>query len=123
MNVMACSSVDLVLGNHPKSCMFCTTFRYVFLDLKDYPIEVPSMITLISPNRGCNDSSIFSFNFSSKEISQFSLPDEIFNMLLQIEKTRPCHAHGLYGNGNTCSYCACWDLPSFSLAISRKDRP
>ena len=64
VNVMACSSVVLVLGDHPKSWMFCTTFRYVFLDLEDCPVEVPSMITLISLSRGRDDSSTFPFNFS-----------------------------------------------------------
>ena len=39
------------------------------------------------------------------------------------QNTCLCHAHGLYGSSNTCSYCACWDLPSFFPAISRKDHP
>ena len=82
MNVMACSSVVLVLGDRPESCTFCITFRYVFLDLEDCLVEVLPMITLISLSGGCDDSSTFRFNFSSKEISQFSLPDEIFNLLL-----------------------------------------
>ena len=62
---MTCSSVILVLGDRPESWTFCTTFRYVFLDFEDCPVEVPPMITLISPSGGCDDSSTFPFNFSS----------------------------------------------------------
>ena len=65
LNVMAYSSIKLVLGDRPKSWTFCTTFRYVFLDLEDCAVEVPSMITLISPSGGRDDSSSFPFNFSS----------------------------------------------------------
>ena len=65
LNVMACSSVTLVLGDRPESWTFCTTFRYVFLDLEDCLIEVPPMITFISPSGGHDDSSSFPFNFSS----------------------------------------------------------
>ena len=65
MNVMACSSVTLILGDHPKNWTFCTTFRYVFLDLEDCPIEVPPMMTLISPSKGRDSSFSFPFNFSS----------------------------------------------------------
>ena len=65
VNVMACSSVTLVFGDHLESWTFCTTFRYVFLDLEDCPIEVPPMITLISPSGGRDNSSSFPFNFSS----------------------------------------------------------
>ena len=50
VNVMACSSVVLVLGDCLESWTFCTTFRYVFLDLDDCPVEFPPMITLISPS-------------------------------------------------------------------------
>ena len=46
MNVMACSFVVLVLGDRPESWTFCTTFRYVFLDLEDCPVEVPPMMAL-----------------------------------------------------------------------------
>ena len=48
-----------------ESWTFYTTLRYVFLDLEDCPIEVPSIITLISPSKGRDDSSSFPFNFSS----------------------------------------------------------
>ena len=65
VNVMVCSSVALVLGDRPESCTFYTTFKYVFLDLEDCLVEVPSMITLISSSRGRDDSSTFPFNFSS----------------------------------------------------------
>ena len=62
---MACSSVSLVLGDRLESWMFCTTFRYVFLDLDDCLVEVPPMMTLISPSGGLDGSSTFAFNFSS----------------------------------------------------------
>ena len=65
VNVLACSSVVLVLGNRPESWSFCITFGYVFLDLEDFPVEVPPMITLISLSRGRDNSSTFPFNFSS----------------------------------------------------------
>ena len=65
MNVMAYSSVTLVIKDHPESWTFCTTFKYVFLDLEDCPVEVPPMIILISPSGGRDDSSRFPFNFSS----------------------------------------------------------
>ena len=70
MNIMACSSVILVLGDRPKSWTFCTTFKYVFLDLEDCPIDVPPMITLISPSGGRDDSSSFPFNLSSCNLVQ-----------------------------------------------------
>ena len=63
--VMAGSSVPLVLSDYPESWTFCTTLRYVFLDLEDCPVKVPPMITLISPSGGRNDSSTLAFNFSS----------------------------------------------------------
>ena len=65
VNVMACLFITLVLGDRPKSWTFCTTFRYVFLDLEDCPVEVLPIITLISPSGGRDDSSSFPFNFSS----------------------------------------------------------
>ena len=94
VNVMACSSVPLVLGDHPKSWTFCTTFKHVFLDLEDCPVEVPPIITLISPSEGRDESSIFLFNFSSlwsrpRKFLNFPLPDEILYLLLQI-KTLVC---------------------------------
>ena len=55
--------MDLVLGDHPESSMLCTTFKYAFLDLDDWPVELLPMITLISPSGGRDDSSIFPFNF------------------------------------------------------------
>ena len=57
--------VPLVLGDHPESWTFCTTLGYVFLDLEDCLVEVPLIITLISPSEGRDDSSTFPFNFSS----------------------------------------------------------
>ena len=65
INVIACSSVFLVLGDRLESWTFYTTLRYVFLDLDDWPAEPPPMITLISPSDGHDDSSTFPFNFSS----------------------------------------------------------
>ena len=58
---------------HLESCTVCTTFKYVFLDLKDCPVKLPPMITLISPSGGRDDSSIplqpLVLVISSKEIS------------------------------------------------------
>ena len=90
VNVMACSSVVLILGDCPESCTFCITFRYVFLDLEDFPVEVPLMITLISLSRGRDNSSTFPFNFSSlwshpRKFLNFSYLMRYFNLLLQIE--------------------------------------
>ena len=64
VNVIDCLSAPLVLGDRPESWIFCITFRYVFLDLEDFPVEIPSIITLISPSEGHDDSSTFPFNFS-----------------------------------------------------------
>ena len=64
MNVMACSSTPLLLGGRLESLTFCTTFRYVFLDLEHCLVEVLSIITLISPSGVRDDSSNFPFNFS-----------------------------------------------------------
>ena len=64
VNVIASSSTPLVLGDRPDSWTFYTTLRYVFLDLEDCPVEVPPIITLISPS-GRDDSSTLPFNFSS----------------------------------------------------------
>ena len=64
MNVIAGLSAPFVLGDRPDSWTFCTTLRYVFLDLEDCPVEVPPIITLISPSGG-DDSSTLPFNFSS----------------------------------------------------------
>ena len=65
MNVMVYSFVTLILGDRPESWTFCITFRYVFLDLEDCHVEVPPIITLISPSEGRDNSSSFPFNFSS----------------------------------------------------------
>ena len=85
-NVIACSSVVLVLSD--RSWTFCTTFRYIFLDLGDWPAELPPIITLISPSGGCDDSylpfQLLILMLSSKEISQLSLSNKIFNQLFQI---------------------------------------
>ena len=82
MKVIACSSVVFALGDRPESWMLCTTLRYAFLDLDDWPVELPPMITLISPSGGHDDSSTLPFNFSSKETLQLSLSYKIFNLLL-----------------------------------------
>ena len=62
---MTCLSVALVLGDRPESWTFYTTFRYIFLDLEDCPVEVPPIMTFISPSGGRNCSSNFPFNFLS----------------------------------------------------------
>ena len=65
LKVIACLSVDLALGDRPEIWTLCTTFKYAFLDLDDWPVEFPPMMTLFSPSGGRDDSSIFLFNFSS----------------------------------------------------------
>ena len=65
MKVIACSSVDFALGDRPESWTLYTTFKYAFLDLDDWPVELPPIITLISPSGGRDDSSALPFNFSS----------------------------------------------------------
>ena len=65
MNVIACSSVVLSLGDRPESSTHCTTFRYAFLDLDDWPVELPPIITLISSRGGRDESSTFPLSFSS----------------------------------------------------------
>ena len=64
VNVITGSSTPLVLDDHPDSWTFCTALRYVFLDLEDCPVEVPRIITFISPS-GRDDSSTLAFSFSS----------------------------------------------------------
>ena len=54
---MACSSMVFVLEDRPKIWTFCNTFRYVFLDLEDCPVEVPPKMTLISLSGGLYGSS------------------------------------------------------------------
>ena len=65
-SILICECNGLLV-RYPRleSWTFCTTFRYVFLDLEDCLVKVPSMITFISPSRGCDNSSSFPFNFSS----------------------------------------------------------
>ena len=65
VKVIGCSSRDLARDDRPESWMVCTTFRYAFFDLDNWFVELPPMITLISPSGGRDDSSIFPFNFSS----------------------------------------------------------
>ena len=65
VKMIACSSVELALGDRPESWTLCTTFKYAFFDLDNWHVELSPMITLISPNGGRDDSSIFPFNFSS----------------------------------------------------------
>ena len=64
MNIIVGLSALLVIGDRLDGWMFCTTLRYVFLDLEDCPVEVPPIITLISPS-GRDDSSTLLFNFLS----------------------------------------------------------
>ena len=119
VNVMVYSFVTLILGDRPESWTFCITFRYVFLDLEDCHVKVPPIITLISPSEGRDNSSSFPFNFSSL----WSHPKKFLNFpcwwdslsATSNQNTRLCHVHDLCGIGNTCSYCACWDL--FSLRL------
>ena len=75
MKVIACSSVFISLGDRPESWTLCTTLRYAFLDLDEWPVELPPMITLISPSDGRDDSSTLPFNFSSL----WSRPRKFFN--------------------------------------------
>ena len=127
VKVIACSSVVLALSDRLESWTLCTTLRYAFLDLDDWPVELSPMITLISLNGGYDDSSTLPFNFSSL----WSCPRKLFNFPCLIrfstcyldQNTRSYYAYGLYGSDNIYSYCACWDLPSFSPATSRKDHP
>ena len=65
VKVIDYSSIDLALNDRPESWMLCTTFRYAFFDLDNWLVELPPMITLISPSGGRDDSSSFPFNFSS----------------------------------------------------------
>ena len=69
------SSIALVLGDRPENCTFCTTFRYVSLDLEDFTVEVSPMITLISPS-GEHD---YSFTFPFKFLSLWSHPRKFLN--------------------------------------------
>ena len=65
-SILVCECNGLLIRYpHLESWTFCTTFRYIFLDLKDCLVKVPSMITFISPSRGYDNSSSFPFNFSS----------------------------------------------------------
>ena len=75
VKVIAYSSMVLVLGDCPESWTLCTTLKYAFLDLDDWPVELPPMITLISPSGGRDDSSALPFNFSSL----WSRPRKLFN--------------------------------------------
>ena len=127
VKVIGCSSVDLALGDRPESWSLYTTFKYAFLDLDDWPVELPPMITLISPSGGRDDSSSFPFNFSSL----WSPPRKLFSFPCLIRFSTCCFR--LKHSSVSCpwslwkrqyfSYCAYWDLPSFSLATSRMDHP
>ena len=86
VKVIACSSVVLALGDRSESWTLCTTLRYAFLDLDEWPIELPPMITLISPN-GCRDYfSTLPFNFSSL----WSRPRKLFNFTCLIRFSICC---------------------------------
>ena len=65
MKVIACSFMFIALGDRPEIWTLYTTLRYAFLDLDEWPVELPPMITLISPSDGHDDSSTLPFNFSS----------------------------------------------------------
>ena len=68
LNVIVGLSAPLVLGDRLESWTFCTILRYlryVFLDLEDCPVEVPPIITIVSPSGGHDDSSTLPLNFSS----------------------------------------------------------
>ena len=117
MNVMAYSFMVLVLGDLPKSWTFCTTFRYVFLDLEDCPVEVPPMMALPTFPSTSHLYNLVKGSFST------SLAWWDFLSIASNQNTRAYHAHGLCESGNTYSFCACWYLPSFFRATSRKDHP
>ena len=63
--MIACSSGVLALGDRLESWTLCITLRYAFLDLDDWPIELPPMITLIFLSSDRDSSSTLPFNFSS----------------------------------------------------------
>ena len=86
MKVIACSSVDLALGDRLESWMLCTTLRYAFLDLDDWLVELSPMITLISPSGGRDDSSALPFNFSSL----WSRPRKLFSFPCLIRFSTCC---------------------------------
>ena len=86
VRVIACSFVVLALGDCPESWTLYTTLRYAFLDLDDWPVELPPMITLISPRGGRDDSSTLPFNFSSL----WSHPRKIFNFPCLIRFSTCC---------------------------------
>ena len=75
MKVIGCSSVDFALGDRPESWTLCTTFKYAFLDLDDWLVELSPLITLISPSGGRDDSSALPFSFSSL----WSRPRKLFS--------------------------------------------
>ena len=127
VKVIGCSSVDLALGDRPESWSLYTTFKYAFLDLDDWPVELPPMITLISPSGDHYDFFALPFNFSSL----WSPPRKLFSFPCLIRFSTCCFR--LKHSSVSCpwslwkrqyfSYCAYWDLPSFSLATSRMDHP
>ena len=127
VNVMAYSSVTFVFGDRLESWTFCITFRYVFLDLEDCLVEVPPMITLISPSGGHDGSSSFPFNFSSLWSRSRKFLNFPYLMRFSICCFKSKHLFGScpwsLWKRQTCSYCACWDLFSFFPATSRMDHP
>ena len=86
VKVIACSFVVLALGDRPESWTLCTTLRYAFLDLDDWPAELPPMITLISLSGGHDNSSTLPFNFSSL----WSRPRKLFNFPYLIRFSTCC---------------------------------
>ena len=127
VNVMAYSSVTFVFGDRLESWTFCITFRYVFLDLEDCLVEVPPMITLISPSGVHDGSSSFPFNFSSLWSRSRKFLNFPYLMRFSICCFKSKHLFGScpwsLWKRQTCSYCACWDLFSFFPATSRMDHP
>ena len=90
VKVMACSSGVLVLGDHPECWTFCTTFRYVFFELDDWPVKLPPTIILISPSKRSwrliyLRLQLLILIVSSQEIPRFPLSNEIFNLLLEVK--------------------------------------
>ena len=86
VKVIACSSVDLALGDRLESWTLCTTFKYAFLDLDDWLVELPPIITLISPRGDRDDSSALLFNFSSL----WFRPRKLFNFPYLIRFSTCC---------------------------------
>ena len=86
VKVITCLSVDLALSDRLESWTLCTTFKYAFLDLDDWPVELPPIITLISLSGGHDDSSTLPFNF----LSLWSRPRKLFSFPCLIRFSTYC---------------------------------